>query len=75
MDIANRLGITPPAVSRVLSSQPNGPFLLFDRTLDVDKVSIVTIDDFGGAVKASEYLAVRGYTRIATSRAMSMYYP
>jgi len=65
MDIANRLGITPSAVSRVVSSQPKVSLVLFDRTHDVDKVGDVTMHDFGGAVKATERLAVRGYTRTA----------
>ena len=41
------------------------PLVLFDRTYDDENISTVTIDDFGGAVKAVDHLVEMGYKKIA----------
>lgn len=41
------------------------PLVLFDRTYDDENISTVTIDDFGGAVKAVDHLIEMGYKKIA----------
>ncbi|HZX75389.1 MAG TPA: LacI family DNA-binding transcriptional regulator [Cyclobacteriaceae bacterium] len=41
------------------------PLILFDRTTDELDVSIVMVDDFLGAYKATEHLIQQGYKRIA----------
>jgi LacI family transcriptional regulator len=46
-------------------SLSNTPLILFDRTFEDGDISTVTIDDFGGAVKAVDHLIEMGYSRIA----------
>lgn len=46
-------------------SLSNTPLILFDRTFQDNNISTVTIDDFGGAVKAVAHLVEMGYSRIA----------
>ena len=41
------------------------PLVYFDRVLDDDKASRVTVDDYEGAFKATEHLILSGYERIA----------
>ncbi len=41
------------------------PLVLFDRTLDDEDISSVTVDDFNGAIKAVDHLVEMGYTKIA----------
>jgi LacI family transcriptional regulator len=63
MSVSNSTKEIRSAITQVISN--NIPLIFFDRQLDVDNISSVTIDDFEGGYLATKHLIESGCTKIA----------